>query len=153
MLTQGDHRLKLTWIIHKIFSLILGYLTNEDNEIHMFSIPSNEGVRWWCKILGSVWPHQTSLWGIKFNNQNDQFQRSQIVTRNVRKWNRWRKSWTECKPTEHLTFEERVTLTAHPSYFTASQLTLQAEACKWVPSWECDWDMISQYFQVHHWGS
>ena len=38
MLTQGDHKLKLTWIIHKIFSLILGYLTNEDNEIHMFSI-------------------------------------------------------------------------------------------------------------------
>ena len=46
MLTQGDHKLKFTLIIHIIFSLILGYLTDEDNEIHMFSIPSNEEDVW-----------------------------------------------------------------------------------------------------------
>ena len=47
MLTQGDHKLKFTLIIHIIFSLILGYLTDEDNEIHMFSIPSTkQSVPW-----------------------------------------------------------------------------------------------------------
>ena len=54
MLTQGDHKLKFTLIIHIIFSLILGYLTDEDNKIHMFSIPSNNNLSLNFKDINSM---------------------------------------------------------------------------------------------------
>ena len=40
MLLQGELYLKVVPLDWIIFSVILGYLTDEDNEIHMFSIPS-----------------------------------------------------------------------------------------------------------------
>ena len=44
MLLQGELYLKVVPLDWIIFSVILGYLTDEDNEIHMFSIPSNSQV-------------------------------------------------------------------------------------------------------------
>ena len=41
MLLQGELYLKVVPLDWIIFSVILGYLTDEDNEIHMFLIPSN----------------------------------------------------------------------------------------------------------------
>ena len=41
MLLQGELYLKVVPLDWTIFSVILGYLTDEDNEIHMFSITSN----------------------------------------------------------------------------------------------------------------
>ncbi len=41
MLLQGELYLKVVPLDWIIFSVILGYLTDEDNEIHMFSIPSS----------------------------------------------------------------------------------------------------------------
>ena len=40
MLLQGELYLKVVPLDWIIFSVILGYLTDEDDEIHMFSIPS-----------------------------------------------------------------------------------------------------------------
>ena len=34
-------------------------LTHPNSNTH--TNPAHEGVRWWCKILGSVWPRQTSF--------------------------------------------------------------------------------------------
>ena len=42
MLLQGELYLKVVPLDWIIFSVILGYLTDEDNEIHMFSIPSSQ---------------------------------------------------------------------------------------------------------------
>ena len=40
MLLHGELYLKVVPLDWIIFSVILGYLADEDNEIHMFSIPS-----------------------------------------------------------------------------------------------------------------
>ncbi len=49
MLLQVELYLKVVPLDWIIFSEILGYLTDEDNEIHMFSIPSTfqpmDGIR------------------------------------------------------------------------------------------------------------
>ena len=42
MLLQVELYLKVVPLDWIIFSEIIGYLTNEDNKIHMFSIPSND---------------------------------------------------------------------------------------------------------------
>ena len=47
MLLQGELYLKVVPLDWIIFSVILGYLTDEDNEIHMFSIPSSIGIVIW----------------------------------------------------------------------------------------------------------
>ena len=41
MLLQGELYLKVVPLDWIIFYVILGYLTDKDNEIHMFSIPSS----------------------------------------------------------------------------------------------------------------
>ena len=43
MLLQVELYLKVVPLDWIIFSEILGYLTDKDNEIHMFSIPSTPG--------------------------------------------------------------------------------------------------------------